>query len=245
MAQSYADIGIRQAGRNAAGDASLGVPRKAAPSGVPASLRDLLWIGGGSAAGKSTVARRLAGQYGLEVYACDDQQAAHTRRSTRSHAPLLHAFIDMNMDERWVTRSPEEMFSTWPAVHGEGFELIVEDLVATGGRRIVEGYKLLPRLVAPLLTRPTQSIFLLPTPEFRQRALESRGSTWSIAGRTSDPARALANLLARDASYTDEVGRQATALVLPTAVVDGTLSVTELVARVARSLGLVTRGGGA
>jgi hypothetical protein len=41
------------------------------------------------------------------------------------------------------------------------------------------------------------------------------------------------------------VGRQATALGLPTAVVDGTLSVTELVARVARSLGLVTRGGGA
>lgn len=203
-----------------------------------ASLQDVVWIGGGSGAGKSTVARRLAVTYGLTLYACDDEQAAHTRRSRRAQAPLLHAFIAMDMDERWVTRSPEEMFATWPAVHGEGFELIVEDLLATTGPRVVEGYKLLPRLVAPLLSRSTQAIFLLPTPEFRRQALERRGSTWSIAGRTNDPERALTNLLARDAMYTDEVHRQAVTTGLPTVVVDGTLSVNDLVSVVARSLGV-------
>src|SRR5207237_2072718 len=35
-------------------------------------LRDVYWIGGGSGAGKSTVARRLADQYGLRRYSTDD-----------------------------------------------------------------------------------------------------------------------------------------------------------------------------
>ncbi|WP_127500933.1 hypothetical protein [Actinoplanes solisilvae] len=36
-------------------------------------------------------------------------------------------------------------------------------------------------------------------------AFERRGSTWLIAGRTSDPPRALANLLERDRLFTDRL----------------------------------------
>ena len=36
---------------------------------VARRLEHVLWIGGGSGAGKSTVARRLATEYGLQVYA--------------------------------------------------------------------------------------------------------------------------------------------------------------------------------
>jgi hypothetical protein len=203
-------------------------------------LRHIRWIGGGSGAGKSTVARLLADKHGLRLYSTDDMQSAHTARSNAASHPLLHAFLAMTMDERWVKRTPEEMFRTFHGFHGEGFELLLEDLLAlpTDLPILVEGYKLLPRLVAPLLSRPDQAVWLIPTPEFRRAALASRGSTWSIAGRTSDPETALANLLARDALYTEEIFRQAAALQLTTIEVNGSASINELARQVAQCLGL-------
>ncbi|HLZ59211.1 MAG TPA: hypothetical protein VKR06_19890 [Ktedonosporobacter sp.] len=210
------------------------------PDVPPEQLRHIRWIGGGSGAGKSTVARLLADKYDLRLYICDDAQSSHTARSNPIDHPLLHAFIAMTMDERWVKRTPEEMFHTFHGFHGEGFELLLEDLLALPTDRLilVEGYKLLPRLVAPLLSQPDQAVWLLPTPEFRRAAFASRGSTWSIAGRTNDPERALANLLTRDALYTEELFRQATALQFTTIEVNGSSSVDELAARVAEHLGI-------
>jgi NAD(P)-dependent dehydrogenase (short-subunit alcohol dehydrogenase family) len=151
----------------------------------PQRLQHIRWIGGGSGAGKSTVARFLEANHGLRLYCTDDMQSAHTARSNPADHPLLHAFLAMTMDERWAKRTPEEMFRT-----------------------------------------------------FRRAALASRGSTWSIAGRTSDPETALTNLLARDALYTEEVFRQASALQLTTIEVNGSASVDELATRVAQCLGI-------
>jgi putative ribosome biogenesis GTPase RsgA len=57
----------------------------------PAALRDPLrhvyWIGGGSGAGKSTIARRIAARHGLRVYATDDAMADHAGRSSPEECP--------------------------------------------------------------------------------------------------------------------------------------------------------------
>jgi hypothetical protein len=206
----------------------------------PERLGHIRWIGGGSGAGKSTIARLLAEEYGLHLYHCDDTQSAHTARSNAVDHPMLHAFLALTMDERWVKRTPEEMFHSFHGFHGEGFHLILEDLLALPAEMpvLVEGYKLLPRLVFPLLSRVDQAVWLIPTPEWRRTAFSQRGSVWSIAGRTSDPERALANLLARDALYTQEVARQAVALQLPTIEVNGSATVEESVECAARCLGL-------
>lgn len=203
-------------------------------------LRHVRWIGGGSGAGKSTIARLLAEKHGLRLYHCDDMQSAHTARSNPTDHPMLHAFLAMTMDERWAKRTPEKMFHTFHGFHGEGFELILEDLLnlPTDVPILVEGYKLLPRLVSPLLSRLDQAVWLLPTSEWRHIALQRRGSLWSIAGRTSDPETALANLLARDALFTQEVERQAAALQLTTIQINGSTSVNELSTDVAQCLGI-------
>lgn len=101
------------------------------------------------------------------------------------------------------------MVRTFHGFHGEGFGLILEDLLTlpTDVPVLVEGYKLLPRLDFPLLSRVDQAVWLLPTPAWRRTTLSRRGSLWSIAGRTSDPESALANILARDALYTEGVTR--------------------------------------
>src|SRR5262249_32756083 len=105
-------------------------------------LQHVYWIGGGSAAGKSTIARRLAAQQNLHVYATDDVMADHARRSSPEDCPLLHSFMRMDMDQRWVNRTPTTMLETFPWFQGEGFNLIIEDLLRLQGDGgvIVEGF---------------------------------------------------------------------------------------------------------
>ncbi len=200
----------------------------------------MYWIGGGSGAGKSTIARRIAARRGMRVYATDDVMPDHATRLTPQEAPLLREFIAMDMDQRWLTRSPETMLATFHWYRGEGFRLIIEDLLRMPRRPrvIVEGFRLLPHLVAPVLSAPGQAVWLAPTPQFRHVAFDSRGSTWKIAGRTSDPQRALRNLLDRDRMFTEHLAAQVRRVGLSVIEVDTTVSADDLETRVTDVLGL-------
>ncbi|MFD0499818.1 MULTISPECIES: AAA family ATPase [Streptomyces violaceusniger group] len=208
---------------------------------LAARLRHVFWIGGGSGAGKSTVARRLADRHGWRLYATDDVMRDHADRATPEEAPFLHEFIAMDMDERWVNRSPEVMLETFHWFRGEGFGLIVEDLLRLPPEHgvIVEGFRLLPHLVKPLLDAPRRAVWLLPTPDFRQAAIRSRsvpgeGFVW----RTSDPVRAGRNLAERDRMFTTRLGEEAERLRLHTIEVDTTMTEDALTERVARAFRL-------
>jgi hypothetical protein len=205
-----------------------------------ARLAHVCWIGGGSGAGKSTIARHLAARHGLRRYATDDVMADHARRSTAQDSPFLSAFAAMDMDERWVNRSPETMLETFHWFRGEGFGLIVADLLGLPSepRVIAEGFRLLPRLVRPLLAVPEQAVWLLPTPAFRRAAFESRNPARGIAGRTSDPDRARRNLLRRDGMFTARLREEARRLQLRVIEVGTTMAEDALTRRVAESLGL-------
>ncbi len=210
------------------------------PPEVRDRLEPVYWIGGGSGSGKSTIAARIAHRYGLGLYATDDVMADHARRSAPEHTPYLQQFVAMDMDRRWVNRSPATMLHTFHWYRGEAFGLIVEDLLAlvADGDLVAEGFRLLPELVAPLLADPRRAVWLLPTPEFRRAAFDSRGGLWRIAGRTSDPERALRNLLERDRMFTERLDATATSLELPVIRVDPAMTEDDLAAQVADSLGL-------
>ena len=132
------------------------------------------------------------------------------------------------------------MLDSFHWFRGEGFHLIVEDLHALPAEPpvIAEGFRLLPELVLPLLDVRARAVWLLPTPDFRRAALESRGSLWSIAGRTSDPERALANLLERDRMFTDRLRQQTRRLGLRAIEVDAGMTEDDLTEQVARTFGL-------
>jgi cytidylate kinase len=70
------------------------------PADLPTALRAVRWIGGGSGAGKSTIARRLAMDHGLRVYDTDAAMADHGTRISSEDAPYLTAFTAMDMNER-------------------------------------------------------------------------------------------------------------------------------------------------
>lgn len=202
-------------------------------------LQHVYWIGGASCAGKSTIARRLADQHGLHVYATDDVMADHARRSTPEDAPLLHKFMAMDMDERWVNRTPQTMLETFHWFKGECFNMIVEDLLALPPKPgvIVEGFRMLPHLVKPLLSAPGHAVWLLPTPAFRESVIESRGgSAWGFLAKTSDPEKALRNLLERDRMFTDILRDETTCLQLPIVEVDSSANEDEVAKRVTSQL---------
>jgi len=206
--------------------------------GLRAALGHVYWLGGGSGAAKSTIAGQLADRHGLRRSATDDVMADHGGRIAPGDAPFLHAFAAMDMDQRWLLRSPQTMLETFHWFRGEGFGLIVEDLMRLPAEPgvIVEGFRLLPRLVQPLLARPDHAVWLLPTPGFRREAFGRRGSLWTIAGKTSDPQRALDNLLERDAMFTERLRSEASELGLTVIEVD--LTTKDLAGRVAEAFGL-------
>ena len=204
-------------------------------------LRHVYWIAGGSAAGKSTIASRIAREHGLHVYATDDVMADHGRRSAPEDCPLLHKFMSMKMDDRWLNRSPTTMLETFHWFQGEGFSLIIEDLLRLPRNSpiIVEGFRPLPKLVQPLLSQSAHAVWLLPTPKFRKDVVDRRGgSSWGFLARTSDPERALRNLLERDQMFTDLLRQETARLQLPTIEVDSSLDENELTTRVAKLFGL-------
>jgi hypothetical protein len=116
-------------------------------------LRHVYWIGGASGAGKSTIARRLADKHGLRLYSTDEAMGDHAHRWLPQDCPKLTEFVKMSMDQRWVDRSPQTMLETFHWFQGEGFGLIIEDLLALPPDQgvIAEGFRLLPHLVKPLL----------------------------------------------------------------------------------------------
>jgi hypothetical protein len=215
------------------------ITESAAPA-LRARLRHVYWIGGGSGAGKSTMARRVADRHGLRVYATDDAMPDHDGRFTQQEAPLLSRFKAMDMDERWVNRPPEVMLESFHWFQGELFGLIVEDLLRLPAEPgvIAEGFRLLPRLVKPLLAAPGHAVWLLPTPGFRRVAFASRGSLWKIAGKTSDPDRALRNLLERDQMFTALLGEETKRLELAAIKIDTTMTEDDLTERVTEIFGL-------
>ena len=165
--------------------------------------------------------------------------ADHARRAAPRDAPLLRAFTAMDRDERWVEGSPRTMLATFHRFEVEAVELIVEDLLGLPEDEtvIVEGFRLLPAAVKPLLDDASRALWLLPTPGFRRRAFESRGTLWDIAGRTTRPHVALAGLLERDRLFTDRLRERTGELGLAAVTVDGSVDGPGLVATVAERFG--------
>jgi hypothetical protein len=122
-------------------------------------LRHVFWIGGGSGAGKSTMAIRIAGEHGLQLYKTDDVMAEHSHRSTPESRPFLKKFMAMNMDERWLNRAPRAMFDTFHWFRGEGFNMIIEDLLHFPMKRpvIVEGLRASPVGVGSCYLAPSDA----------------------------------------------------------------------------------------
>jgi 2-phosphoglycerate kinase len=119
--------------------------------------------------------------------------------------------------------------------------MIIEDLLSLPREPavIVEGFRLLPRLVEPLLSTPAYAVWLLPTPELREAVVQSRERSGSgFLSKTTDPERAMRNLLERDRMFTDTLREETGRLDVPVIEVDATMTEDDLARRVTEVFGL-------
>ena len=87
-------------------------------------------------------------------------------------------------------------------------------------------------------------VWLIPTPEFRLVAFESAALCWSIPNKTSNPKRALSNLLERDRLFTERLQRMVETTGLPAIMMDGRLTEDALESCIAGKFGLGGGGSG-
>jgi 2-phosphoglycerate kinase len=193
-------------------------------------LSHVLWLGGSTCAGKTTVAKRLAAAHGLRVYHCDEAFEEHRRRARPDRHPGFCRIMDLSAEELWSLPADEQVRSLL-AFYADDLEMILEDLRAlpADGPVLVEGTGLLPGKIAALAGDPRQALFLISTPDLRRRLYQGRGK-W-VRGMPEEA-------FARDDELALRRATEAAALGLPVVTVDGSRTVEETAELAARSFGL-------
>ncbi|HEY7834834.1 MAG TPA: hypothetical protein VIG30_14770 [Ktedonobacterales bacterium] len=198
------------------------------------ALRHVLWLGGAPDAGKTSVARALAGRYGVQCYHLDATERDHLARATPERQPHLVALRVMTADDLWVRRPPRAMAALTLATSAEKLPMVIADVLALPATPpvLVEGPWLFPEAIAPLLTSPRQALWLAPTRAFK-RASAARRDKPTSRHQTSDPARATRHWYARDLLVDGHIRRGVAERRLALLEVDGSRPVEAVAALVA------------
>ena len=200
-------------------------------------------LGGSPCSGKSTVAARLAAQYGLQSYKVDDYQEAHMARCRPQAQPVMCRYGALSWDDIWMQPVAQQVDDEF-AFYRERFTFILQDLAQMDPARpaLLEGVALLPALMQQCGVDPARVLYMVPTASFQRHHYRQRPWIHGILAQCDDPAHAFANWMDRDHQFGQEVLRQARACGFPTMVVDGARSLAATTACVASMFGLATGG---
>ncbi|MHC5033796.1 MAG: hypothetical protein ACYTFZ_02005 [Planctomycetota bacterium] len=207
------------------------------------ALSHVLWIGGGTDAGKTTVSQIIAERYGLQLYNYDRRDAPQIERLAQT-LPRYRAFLSASLDERWVDRDPEDLVQWHMQSQRDRFPLVMEELLDLPGEPalLAEGYGLTPELVSPVLSSNRQAIWLVPTEEFKRASMKRRNKP-SFRDKTSNPERATSNVFTRDMVMAGRIKEQAQSRGLRVYEIDGSGSVEDTAAVVEQHFEPFLRGG--
>jgi hypothetical protein len=197
-------------------------------SEVRNQLAHILWIGGATDSGKSTVATILGERFDIPVYHFDHADARQSDILARS-VPEVSRFLQASLEERWIQPTPQIMFEYLLLTFPHRFQLVIGDLLGMPQDQpvIVEGFGLLPELIDPVLSSPNQAIWFVPTDTFKWSSMVHRNKP-SFSSQVSDPHRARINLVARDKMLADYYRQQVASYGYRLLEIDGSHSVEEI-----------------
>jgi hypothetical protein len=175
----------------------------------------VLWIGGGTCVGKTSIAERLSSAHGLRHYRPDRHEHEHASRLDPERHPSMAAWIARTLDETWVLTDPSRLAAETMQFSRERFGFILEDVLALAaeGPVVAEGFQLVPDSLAAVVPDRRRAVWLIPDEEFRRAVFFRRGDfIWDTPRQTSDPERAQRNRVARDVVVARRLRAEAAAL---------------------------------
>ena len=192
------------------------------------ALSHVLWIGGATDTGKTTISQIIAERYGLQLYNYDRHDSLQIERLAQT-LPRYRAFLFASLDERWVRPDPEDQVQWLMQAFRDRFPLVVKDLLDLPKRPMIvaEGFGLTPEFLSPVLSSKRQAIWLVPTEEFKWASMKRRNKP-SFRDQVSNPERATRNVFTRDMLLAERVKAQVQARSLTVYEVDGSRSVEEM-----------------
>jgi hypothetical protein len=199
-------------------------------------MANVVWLGGGCGAGKSTLARRLAYRHDLRLLPVDAYSYAHERRATTEPGwPVMRAAAGLEFTERWLSAPVHDQLVRFLGYAAEQFAMLADDLAALPDRTLtlVEGPQLLPAQVA---AHGGAAIWLIPTPARVRRSRRQRGFTGPADQPTLD--RVLDTLIDRDVLLAEHLRAQTRAFGGDAVEVDDDADWDRLTELVAARLGL-------
>lgn len=127
------------------------------------------------------------------------------------------------------------------ASYREHFALIVDDLAARPSEKsiLVEGTALLPRQVADRLKQKSRAIWVVPTAGFQREHYSRREWARTIVEQCDAPEVAFGNWMERDIRFAEWIEAETAALGLQLLKIDGSRTIAENAAEVARCFTLV------
>lgn len=193
-----------------------------------ANFTNIYWIGGSPCSGKSTIAEKLAHEFSLQYYKCDDHMMNHIAKGAQNDILIMKKYADMSKDENWF-RDIDSQVNDVIEFYRKSFDFILADLskLPMGKTVLVEGSAILPELIKKHLIDPKKYICLVPSPEFQLVKYPEREWVKDYLIDCSDPTLAFSNWMKRDVMFAGEILKSAKELDLFVLNVDGSKTIDE------------------
>jgi hypothetical protein len=183
-------------------------------------------LGGSPCSGKSSIADRLAADFGLNYYKIDDYEQAHCQRCNAEQQPILFQYLQYTWNERWMRElnlQVEEEFT----IARERWPMVLDDIQTLKQPLLVEGASALPELVWSWIGPSSQVAYLVPEANFQFTHYRQRPWIKHILKECADPEEAFDRWMQRDQLFGHKVLSQAQALGYHSQLIDGSCSLEE------------------
>ena len=188
--------------------------------------RRVLIIGGSPCSGKSTIAERIAQEFGAVFFKVDDYLNAFMETAAAQGKPLCKKSLSMTPEEIWM-REPKLQCAEEFGIYRELAEQVWKQLEGLDAELIVtEGAAYTPTVMRG---RENQEyIAIVPSPEFQITHYRQREWVPFVLEGCSDKEKAFENWMERDVLFAKQVRRECEECGVPCLVNDGSLSLDEM-----------------
>ena len=142
-------------------------------------LSHVYWVGGGAAAGKSSISRRLSNEFGFTLFSGDRRWIEHWQTASAQRNPVAHQIGETTRRgdpfDWFFDRSGKEIADDYRKMGRVEFEDAVDELLQMPRKTpiVVDAFLGLPQLVLEV-AEPHRAVFLICTDDFMKMMWNNR-----------------------------------------------------------------------